>query len=238
MARRPRARHHRPMRVAVVALSLLAYNNLLNRWSRFDGAMYVTLNLGASAALVTVAAAWLDLSPSDLGFHGSFFDILVGAALGAAVSLPLVIASLSRRAASFVADRRVEGLEGAALAFQLLIRIPLGTVLLEEVAFRGVLFAAWRSLGTPQAAWLSSAAFGLWHIGATINLVDINRASAPRRTYVVAVISGVAFTAAAGMALIWLRVLSSGLLAPFAAHGMVNVGGTVAALLAHRRLRR
>ena len=225
------------MDVLAVAGCLLAYNNLLNRWSRFHGPWYVVFNGCLTVALVWVAIALLDLGFPSLGLSGwSGSDLMVGAALGAAIVAPLAIASRFRRAAAAIADRRVEGLQGRGLAFQLLLRIPLGTALLEEVAFRGVLFGGWRSLGTVQAAWLSSVAFGLWHVGPTVNLVEMNRPSARKRVYLVAVSTAVAFTTVAGIALVWLRIRFGTIAAPFAAHSMINIGGTVAALLAHRRL--
>jgi hypothetical protein len=47
-----------------------------------------------------------------------------------------------------LSDARVAGLDGDEFAYQVLVRIPLGTVLWEEVAFRGVLLAA-----APSARW-------------------------------------------------------------------------------------
>jgi hypothetical protein len=40
------------------------------------------------------------------------------------------------------ADKRVSGLDGRAVACQTVVRIPIGTALWEEAAFRGVLQAA------------------------------------------------------------------------------------------------
>jgi membrane protease YdiL (CAAX protease family) len=51
------------------------------------------------------------------------------------------------------------------LAWQVLIRIPVGTALFEETMFRGVLYGAWRrTMRWWQAAILSSVAFALWHV--------------------------------------------------------------------------
>jgi membrane protease YdiL (CAAX protease family) len=225
------------VRAIAVAIWLLAYNNLLNRRPWFDGAVYVALNLSATAALVGVGFGWLGLSAGDIGLWGSATDALWGVMVSAPAVATLVIAARRPRAAAVIADRRVERLDARALAFQLLIRIPFGTVLLEEVAFRGVLLGALRGLGDLHAAWLSAAAFGLWHIAPTAKLVDVNRPDAPRRAYVVAIVTAVALTTAAGAALAWLRLAFGGLAAPLAAHGTVNIGGTIAAVLAHRRLR-
>jgi membrane protease YdiL (CAAX protease family) len=49
-----------------------------------------------------------------------------------------------------------------------LLRIPVGTVAWEEIAFRGVLQAALRRvLAEPAAIAVGSAVFGLWHIRPT-----------------------------------------------------------------------
>jgi CAAX protease family protein len=54
---------------------------------------------------------------------------------------------------------------GWALAYHACVRIPLGTVVLEEVAFRSVLPAlAARRYGISGGVLIASALFGLWHV--------------------------------------------------------------------------
>ena len=49
--------------------------------------------------------------------------------------------------------------------FNPLVRIPFGTVLLEETLFRGVLLAlALRRWSVATAVIVTSAIFGLWHV--------------------------------------------------------------------------
>jgi len=61
------------------------------------------------------------------------------------------------------------GWGGAFLTAFLLI--PLGTVLFEEVAFRGVLWGLLRrGRGTVTATAVSSALFGLWHVLPSLGL--------------------------------------------------------------------
>ena len=63
-------------------------------------------------------------------------------------------------------DRRYAGISDGDAVRHALIRVPLGTALLEEVAFRGVLFALWeRAFSVPVAVFGTSLIFGLWHIG-------------------------------------------------------------------------
>src|SRR6185312_5074832 len=54
-------------------------------------------------------------------------------------------------------------------------RIPLGTILFEEVAFRGVLWALISRLSTPVSALVvTSGLFGLWHVLPSLHLASAN----------------------------------------------------------------
>src|SRR5690606_8423779 len=78
--------------------------------------------------------------------------------------------------ADFLDDPRVD-VSGTELLAELVVGILLVTVIPEELAFRGVLLGAGRSLwGTGRAVALSSAAFGLWHIAPTLHTLTENRA--------------------------------------------------------------
>ena len=61
---------------------------------------------------------------------------------------------------------------GASLAYFLAFRQPVGTALFEEVAFRGVLYGAWRRVGGDRMALVAtSLVFMLWHIVITSRTV-------------------------------------------------------------------
>lgn len=223
---------------ALLAVSLVVYNNALNLWPPFTGRLYVPINLAATTALIAIAFGPLGLDADSLGVaRAAVSDVLVGGLLGAVLTGPLFALAVSRRAVRLVADRRVEGLKGSALAYQVLVRIPLGTALFEEVAFRGVLFGALRAtLGTSPAGLLSSVVFGLWHISPTVNAVRANRAEARARSLLIAVAGAVLFTTAAGLVFVWLRITSGALAVPFGLHATVNALGTLAAVVATRRV--
>lgn len=118
-------------------------------------------------------------------------------------------------------DQRVSGLTAGQVATAALVRAPIGTALLEEVAFRGVLLAMLsRRIGIIGAVVGSSAAFGLWHVIPALGLAADNAAvatvlgSQP-------VAAGVAAVIAAGLAgafLCWLRIRYDHLVAPLAVH--------------------
>ncbi len=98
--------------------------------------------------------------------------------------------------------------------------IPVGTVLLEEVAFRGVLWGLLRrAYGTATATIVSSLLFGLWHALPSLGLASDNQAitqtiGTGRSAQVVTVLGTMAFTAGAGVVFCELRRRSGSLLAP------------------------
>ena len=219
----------------LVALALIAYNNVLNLWPPFNGPLYVPLNLTLATILGLLALGPLDLDAAALSVGGPWPVALLGG-LGAAalITAPLFLAARSDRWRSKIADRRVVHLRGGALVYQTLVRIPLGTALLEEFAFRGVLFGAWMERGALTAALLSSIAFGLWHISPTLNQVRANDPGAGLRKKAAAVAGTVVFTTAAGLLLCWLRESSGTIALPFALHAGVNSFATLAAVQAGR----
>lgn len=218
----------------LVTLALSVYNNVANLWPPFNRAAYVPANILAAAILLVAATEALGLTTGELGLSDvSAADLALGAFAGAVMAAPLFVVGTTRRGAHLVADRRVGGLRGGALAYQSLIRVPLGTALLEELAFRGVLFAAWRPEGDFVAYAVSSAVFGLWHVSPAATMVRLNR---PRAGLLLPVVGTVVVTALAGAGLTWLRVETGSLAAPFALHATLNSLATVAGVFAARRL--
>lgn len=144
---------------------------------------------------------------------------IVAVVIAAAAALPL-----TRDA--FRDTRYHLNLGGALLdAFVL---IPVGTVLLEEVAFRGVLWGLLRrARGTATATVVSSLLFGLWHALPSLGLASANQAisgtvGSGRSGQVVAVLGTIGFTALAGVVFCELRRRSGSLLAPAGLHWAVN----------------
>ena len=220
----------------VLSLFLLAYNNLVNRWAPFHGAAYVPLNLTFTGAVALVAAATLGLSRAELGLRGDLSDAGMPFVLVAVFAIGAFTLGGSRHGHR-IADRRVIDLRGSALAFYVLVRIPLGTAVAEEVVFRGVLFAAWRETGasTLLAAVCASVPFGLWHVTPTIIGIRMNDPYASRRKLLLAVIGAVVLTTVAGLGLTWLRLDTGGLVGPIVVHAGINSTGTLAAVRGSRR---
>lgn len=132
-------------------------------------------------------------------------------------------------------DERVAGMGSSEVAFASLVRVPIGTALLEEVAFRGVLLAMLsRRYGTRWGIAGSSVAFGLWHLLPSLGLTG-NEAIEAAGAYPLA-LSVIAMTAAglAGAFLCLLRIRYHHLVVPLAVHGTAN---SLAYLLAWLMLR-
>jgi membrane protease YdiL (CAAX protease family) len=209
--------------VALAAALNLALNLLL------PAALYVPAALlGVLAALLVAArvggcrATDLGLAPADLGSgwrHGAAAAAAVAAVLALAVALP------STR--GLFADRRVDQHSVAVLLYVALVRIPLGTVALEETLFRGVLLGLGLRRWRPAAAvaW-SSLLFGVWHVLPARGLPGFNPVLAgathgtPR--HLLAIALGVAGTALGGALLCWLRLRARSLLAPVLLHLVGN----------------
>jgi uncharacterized protein len=219
----------------LLSLLVVAYNNVVNRWTPFHGAAYVPLNLAFTGVVTVLAATTLELSRAELGIElgnrEAGFSFITVAVVGFAA-----FAIARSRHAHRIADKRVAGLRGIELAYYVLARIPLGTAVAEEVLFRGMLFAVWRDAGISSlnAALLASLAFGLWHVSPTILGIRINDPLASGKRLWAAVAGAVLFTTIAGLGLTWLRLRTGGLLAPIVLHGGINSVSALAAVRAGR----
>jgi membrane protease YdiL (CAAX protease family) len=220
---------------ALVAV-LAAWNNVVV--TRLPGypESYVVANVAATAVVLVAARAtgltWeeLGLAPRRLraGVRwGGACVVLVAAGYAVALAIPALRPLLT--------DARVGGLDGADIAFRVLVRIPFGTVVWEEVAFRGVLLAALlRVLSPPAATAASSALFGIWHIRPTLSALAENDVVDGAVLAGGAVLLACLATAATGVLFTWLRLRSGSLLAPALLHLATNSLGTLAAAASFR----
>ena len=224
---------------AVTAGAVLAtYNNVLGR-HKWHNRWYVPLNACATGAVLAAAAA-SGLTDADIGIGpGSWRLGRAGMRwVGAAATGWLLIAAVPATR-PVLADKRSAGLDGRGVAYQAAIRIPIGTVLWEEVAFRGVLQASLRRvMPAPAAIATTSGVFGLWHVRPTWQALRTNDLIGDRWHAVAGVAGGVAVMAAGGALLSWLRERSGGLAAPIALHLVTNSGAAVAAWTVRSRQRR
>ena len=229
----------------------------LRRWA-LPGALVVGLGLYATARALWIdgdAHPWVNtvaglvvlgigfavgLDRADLGLEGRDVGrgLRYGAALWAVVAAVLVVgALLSVTRDSFQDDTTI--VSTGAMVRRTLVVIPLGTALLEEAAFRGVLLGVCATRTTVwRAAGISSIAFGLWHVPPTIGSADgsgvIGDASRSGGSIALAVVGVVIATTIAGMVFCWLRIRSRSLVAPFVAHWWVNATAFSVAWLVSR----
>jgi membrane protease YdiL (CAAX protease family) len=231
--------NHAPARPADVAFAtaacivLAAYNNLVGvqPWHR---RWYPAVNAQAAAAALAVATA-SGLTAADLGLHPD--QLRPGLRLGSAAAAPIVaafaLAALTPGTRPLLNDERVARLTNRQLAYQVLLRIPVGTVAWEEIAFRGVLAAALRRvLAEPAATAVASTVFGIWHIRPSAEALAVNRLAASRGARIAAVTAAAAGTAAAGALLSVLRERSGSLAAPVLVHLAANCTAPLASALA------
>jgi membrane protease YdiL (CAAX protease family) len=217
---------------------LTGYNNLAGRtaWHR---RWYPAVNTAAAAAAVSAALAD-GLRPDDLGLGRDW--LAAGLQLGAAAAVPVAIAFVLAPvtpAAPLLGDQRVAGLSGRQLAYQVLVRIPVGTVGWEEIAFRGVLHGALRRVMGERAAIVAGGVvFAAWHVRPAAQTLSANRLAAGRTARIAAVGAVAAGTGIAGALLSWLRERSGSLAAPVLLHLIANCAGPLASAASERRQRR
>jgi uncharacterized protein len=124
--------------------------------------------------------------------------------------------------------------------FTAFVVIPMGTVVIEEIAFRSVL---WGMLARHSRPWqvlaITSAFFGLWHLIPAAQLAEGNEAVAGavgEGGAVLVVLGTVAATTAGGVVFGELRRRSGSVLAPVCAHWATNALGVLGGVAARRLL--
>ncbi|MEU7903982.1 CPBP family intramembrane glutamic endopeptidase [Actinoplanes sp. NPDC049118] len=226
-----------PSRALVLTVGLMMTVAVVGRFGPHGG-MLVAGPLGAVLLLLLARLAGLDADDVGLGRRswrrGAAYALVCIAAVAAVY---LVAAALPATRAAFL-DERYRSSMGTALVTAFVV-IPLGTILFEEVAFRGVLWGLLhKQWGATPATLVSSALFGLWHVLPSLRLNRVNPAvsnlvgSGPAGQ-ALAVTGAVLFTGTAGLLFCELRRRSGSLLAPIGLHWAVNgLGVLVAAGLA------
>jgi len=201
--------------------------------------VFVALLLAVLAVLVAVRvggcnAGDLGLDREDLGR-----GLRLGAAAAAVLVVVLAVVAALPATRDLFADRRVDQHSVTLLLYHTLVRIPLGTVVLEETLFRGVLLGlALRRWSPRVAVAFSSVLFGLWHLLPARGVSGFNpvvaTASQGTLRQVLVLLLAVAATALAGAVLCWLRLGARSLAAPAVLH---LAGNSLAYLLAWAVLR-
>jgi membrane protease YdiL (CAAX protease family) len=219
----------------------VAYSYVINRV--VPSSWYVPANLTAAAAFVALARG-LGATWTDIGLRRERLGRGVRVGLAAAVPIAAVVAAgvalpATRR---YFADQRVMGIGAGTTAFDVLVRIPIGTAVCEELIFRGALLGVLLRHRTPATAVaLSSLMFGLWHVFPTLDTLHLNPVGSlvgdTTLGTIEAVIGAAVATAAAGAGFSWLRLRANSIVAPIIAHGVLNtvafLGGRLVASTLH-----
>lgn len=167
------------------------------RWHLVFTVALAVLAIGL-ALTAGLRADELGCSPAHLGAGLRFGGIAF-----AVISAVLAVAAV----AGLLHDERSD-VGASAMLVRVLVVIPVGTVLAEELIFRGALDGLLRRVMSPARSMaLGSLLFGLWHVPPIAG----DRSPA-------AVLGTVAATTAAGAGFTWLRRRSGSILAPTLAH--------------------
>ncbi|QBI20968.1 CPBP family intramembrane metalloprotease [Egibacter rhizosphaerae] len=212
---------------------LALWNNVANLWQPFER-WYMPVSLAVAAGIVLLSRS-AGLGTPELGLTRA--RVPSGVAWGGGVALAAFLclgaAVLVPAARPLLADARIAELGAAGVAFRALVRIPFGTALLEEVAFRGALLGAWaRRIGWRRAQLVQSAVFGLWHVTPTWIALEANELAQAPAARVGAIGGAVVVSAIGGWLFGWLRGRSGSLLAPLLAHWGLNAAAVTAAAAA------
>jgi membrane protease YdiL (CAAX protease family) len=221
--------------VAVLAISNVLNNGVLPTWA------YVPWNVGIAGVVVAIAlAAGLRWPGVGLDSDNWRRSGVVGSIAVAVVVIVYAVAVAIPATRELFDDSRV-GTSAPGLVYHVALQVPLGTVLLEEIAFRGVLpgLLGWRDDGRwrwwPAAG--ASVLFALWHVLPAAHTVSQNAAYGDVLGDVPVLASAAAVAAmfVAGFGLCWLRWVGRGLLAPIMVHVSTNsLGFLLAWVVTHQ----
>jgi membrane protease YdiL (CAAX protease family) len=220
---------------AAVLAVLVVANVVSNRV--IPAPLYVPWNLAVAAILLVLARRRVDDAALGLG------EWRRGAAFGAVLSVATLVVMLVALAMpvfrQLYDDRRVDD-DVVNVLYQALVRVPFGTVLLEEVAFRSVVPAlAAERRGVLRGSVIASVLFGLWHVLPAWNLNEANQVAGDIFGSGVAgtaltVAFGVIGTTFAGLWWCWIRYRSRSILATVMAHTATNTIGYLLAFAVTR----
>lgn len=208
----------------VALLGWLAVANVTRTYAVPDGAHFVW-NLG-TAAVATVIGLRVGLGARELGLGtgqlrpglrlGALAFVIIAASVALAAALPATTAWFD--------DDRAR-VDAGAMLLRVAVVIPLGTVLVEELVFRGVLHGLLLRITSLRTTFvIGSLTFGLWHVLPVLHGADgapADRATLAAATFVATALFGAVF--------IWLRHRSESLAAPVLAHIATNSVAFVAA---------
>jgi membrane protease YdiL (CAAX protease family) len=225
---RERTARDTPALILTVSL-LAAYNVARTLW--IPESWQLLTNVGV-ALLIGAIAWWSSVDTTELGLHRDHHPL--GAIWGGGALLLVMAVVVGFALVSEVRGSSQGALDDPRLqvpflemVYEVAFNTPLGTVVLEEFAFRGLLLALFlRHTSMWRSVLWSSLLFGAWHILPTLTTAASNGAveqlASTPAGLVLVVIGNVLSTAFAGAVFAYLRLRSGSLLAPALAHLATN----------------
>jgi membrane protease YdiL (CAAX protease family) len=218
--------------IAVLAFSNVMSNRILPSWA------YVPWNLSMAFVLLGIAyRGGAGPVAVGLGIRHWHRPVGVGLLLFGGTALLFALGMIVPATQSAFIDTRIGDADVQQMLWVVLVQIPLGTVVLEEVAFRGVLPALMG--GSPAIRWRwipvlgASILFGLWHILPSMGIDNANAAvgGALGHNQVLTTTLAVASMTVAGVAMCALAHLGKGIKTTMLLHWATNSLGFFAAWL-------
>ena len=220
--------------LVMVVLVMVNVSEHLLRAPRWFGPLVVG---GLLVLARCTGLSWSQLGLSSDRFRSGSRWALGAIAFVAGAYLAGVLLPLTR--AAFLDTRYDLTVPGALLSA--FVIIPVSTILVEEIAFRSVLWGVLaRHSRTSSVLVTSSVLFGLWHILPSIHVASANHGvgeavrGAGSSATGVAVVATVALTAIGGMVAGEMRRRSGSVLASVGVHWATNGLGVLFGLLAWR----
>ena len=225
---RERTARDTPALILTITL-LAAYNVARTLW--IPESWQLLTNVGV-ALLIGAIAWWSSVDTTELGLHRDHHPL--GAIWGGGALLLVMAVVVGFALVSEVRGSSQGALDDPRLqvpfldmVYEVAFNTPLGTVVLEEFAFRGLLLALFlRHTSMWRSVLWSSLLFGAWHILPTLTTAASNGAmeqlASTPAGLVLVVIGNVLSTAIAGAVFAYLRLRSGSLLAPALAHLATN----------------
>ena len=203
---------------------MLAIANLMSN-RVLPEAAYVPWNLAVAAVCLLIARS--AATPAEIGFTRWRSGAAWGVTLFVFTAGLLLLAVTMPVFNDLYHDRRV-GAGWSTMLYQTIVRIPLGTVVLEETAFRGVLPGLLaKRFSLARSCFLASLLFGLWHVLPALGLNKVNPAMTQlfgdgAGGVAAAVLFAVIGTLATGLWWCWIRYRSGSILSTMIAHLATN----------------
>ena len=193
--------------------------------------LYLFWAIGGSVVVLTLAlldgTTW-----RDLGLAPSTWVAGLVWGIGSILLIYAIyeIGSRMPKIKNLFGDQSIAGMPKWRVYFEALVRLPFGTVLFEEIAFRAALWAMLcRRMDWVSASLITALLFGLWHILGSLDLHERNpgmsASKRPRVAQALAVTGAVVNTAIGGLVFTGLRVVSGSLIAPMCFHWATNGWG-------------